>query len=177
MAGQDMGHDAAMTWTAPAVERPGGSLVAGERQMFTEYLAWQRSTLLVKCAGLTGEQLAERAVPPSSLSLLGLIRHLANVERTWFRQRFGGQDVPGPQGEADFADLDPARAEEEYARLVEEMRLADEVTARASLDDTFSHDGEVYSLRFVYFHLIHEYARHNGHADFLRERVDGVTGA
>ncbi|WP_327089173.1 DinB family protein [Nonomuraea sp. NBC_01738] len=166
-----------MTWRAPEVDRTGGSLVAGEREMLEGFLAWQRSTLLRKCAGLTGEQLAERSVPPSRLSLLGLITHLANVERVWFRLRFAGMDVPGPQGEADFADLRPELAEQEYARLLEEMRLADEIAGAASLDDVIDVNGETMSLRFLYFHVIHEYARHNGHADLIRERVDGVTGA
>ncbi|MFF7729952.1 DinB family protein [Streptomyces sp. NPDC008001] len=171
-----------MTWTAPEVTRPGGSPAAGERALLTGLLAWHRSTLLHKCAGLTGEQLAERSVPPSDLSLLGLIRHLAKVERIWFRERFAGQDVPRlhsteERGNADFEEADPARAAEDYALLLEEQRLADEVVAGASLDDTFTgDDGETYSLRFIHLHLIGEYARHNGHADLVRERVDGVTG-
>lgn len=149
--------------------------------MLTGYLGWFRATLLRKCAGLTGEQLAERTTPPSNLSLLGLLRHMAKVERTWFRQRFAGQDLkpmydPQKGKDADFEDLDPARAAEEYARLVEECRLADEIVAGASLDDTFVHNGEVFSLRLVHVHMIGEYARHIGHADLLRERLDGVTG-
>ncbi|GAA1077673.1 MULTISPECIES: DinB family protein [Kitasatospora] len=170
-----------MTWTAPDTKRTGGSLVAGEREMLTGYLAWQRDTFLFKCQGLTGEQLALRPLPESNLSLLGLIRHLAKVERTWFRERFAGLPVPrlyseSPNKDADFDELDPARAEEDYARLLEERRLADEVLAGASLDDTFVLDGEEYSLRLVLFHLVSEYARHNGHADLLREHTDGVTG-
>jgi uncharacterized damage-inducible protein DinB len=173
-----------MTWTAPEVTRTGGSLVAGERAMLEGYLSWFRSTLLHKCAGLTGEQLAERAVPPSSLSLLGLIRHMAKVEHTWFLRRFAGRAAAGDdpfQGaangtDADFEELDPARAAEEYALLVEQHRLADAAVSGASLDDTFTHEGEVYSLRLVYIHMIAEYARHSGHADLLRECVDGVTG-
>lgn len=150
--------------------------------MLTGFLNWFRSTLLQKCAGLTGEQLAERTVPPSNLALLGLVRHMAKVERTWFRQRFAGQELeslydPAKGKDADFEDLDPARAAEDYARLVEECRLADEIVAGASLDDTFTHDDEVYSLRFVHVHMISEYARHIGHADLVRERLDGVTGA
>ncbi|MEU1813943.1 DinB family protein [Streptomyces roseifaciens] len=170
-----------MTWTAPAITRPAGSLAAGERPLLTGLLAWHRSTLLLKCAGLTGEQLAERTVPPSDLSLLGLIRHMAKVERIWFRERFAGQDVPRlhsteENGNADFEEADPARAAAYYACLLEEQRLADEAVAGASLDDTFTVDGEPCSLRFVHLHLIGEYARHNGHADLLRERTDGVTG-
>ncbi|MEV6209950.1 DinB family protein [Kitasatospora sp. NPDC051914] len=170
-----------MTWTAPDVTRTGGSLVAGEREMLTGYLAWQRDTFLTKCQGLTGEQLALRPLPDSNLSLLGLIRHLAKVERTWFRQRFAAEPVPrlfseSPSKDADFEELDPSRAEEDYARLLEERRIADGILAAASLDDTFVLDGEEHSLRLVLFHLVSEYARHNGHADLLREHTDGVTG-
>jgi hypothetical protein len=107
---------------------------------------------------------------------------MAKVERIWFRQRFAGQPVEAPYDpaggkDADFDDLKPARAEEDYARLVEECRLADAAVAGASLDDTFTHHGSPHSLRLVYIHMIAEYARHIGHADLLRERVDGVTGA
>ncbi|MEU3223312.1 DinB family protein [Streptomyces sp. NPDC006976] len=171
-----------MTWTAPEATRTPGSLVAGERETLTGFLNWFRSTLLQKCAGLTGEQLAERTVPPSNLALLGLVRHMAKVERTWFRQRFAGQELeplydPAKGKDADFEDLDPARAAEDYAQLVEECRLADEIVAGASLDDSFTHNGEVYSLRLIHVHMIGEYARHIGHADLVRERLDGVTGA
>ncbi|MER5274865.1 DinB family protein [Streptomyces sp. NPDC002809] len=170
-----------MTWTAPEAIRTEGSLFAGEREMLTGYLAWFRGTLLQKCAGLTGEQLAERTTPPSNLSLLGLVRHMAEVERIWFRQRFAGQDLapmydPRKGKDADFEDLDPALAAEDYARLVEECRLADEIVAGASFDDTVVHNGEVFSLRLVHVHMIGEYARHIGHADLVRERLDGVTG-
>ncbi|MFB8085624.1 DinB family protein [Streptomyces sp. NPDC055992] len=171
-----------MTWTAPDATRTPGSLVADERETLTGYLNWFRSTLLQKCAGLTGEQLAERTVTPSNLTLLGLLRHMAKVERTWFRERFGGQELapmydPAKGKDADFEDLDPAAAAGDYARLVEECRLADEIIAGASLDDTFTHNGELFSLRLVHVHMIGEYARHIGHADLVRERLDGVTGA
>lgn len=159
-----------------------GSLTADEATLLRGLLDWHRTTLLRKCAGLNGEQLAERSTPPSNLSLLGLVRHMAKVERFWFRSRFAGLPLEKlysthEQKDADFEALDPARAEEDYARLLEECRLADAVAAEASLDETFTHDGEVCSLRFVYVHMIGEYARHNGHADLLRERVDGATGA
>lgn len=168
-----------MTWTAPAPVRTEGSMVAGERAMLEGFLAWERSTLLVKCTGLTGEQLARQALPPSTLSLLGIIRHMAKVERTWFRQRFDGQDVAPLHAErkdADFEDLDPSRAAGEYALFLDECRLADATTAGRSLDETFTHAGTEYSLRLLHHHMITEYARHNGHADLLREQVDGVTG-
>ena len=168
-----------MTWKAPDVERPDGPLTGPERPMLQAFLDWQRATLLYKCAGLTGEQLAERTVPPSGLSLLGLVRHMTKVERAWFRQRFAGEPVDNPFGadtSADFERTDPARAAADYARLTEEFKLADAAVANASLDDAFTHRGEVMSLRMIYLHMIEEYARHLGHADLLRERTDGATG-
>jgi uncharacterized damage-inducible protein DinB len=169
----------AVTWKAPDVERPEGPLTGPERPMLQAFLDWQRATLLYKCAGLTGEQLARRAVPPSSLSLLGLVRHMTRVERTWFRMRFAGEPVDYPFGgdrEAPFEQADASRAASDYARLTEEIKLADAAATNASLDDTFTHDGEVMSLRLIYLHMIEEYARHLGHADLLREQIDGATG-
>jgi SAM-dependent methyltransferase len=171
--------DGAVTWKAPEVERSEGPLTGAERPMLQAFLDWQRETLLHKCAGLTGEQLAERSVPPSGLSLLGLVRHMTKVERAWFRQRFAGESVGNPFGEdkdADFERLDPARAAADYARLTEEFKLADAAVAHASLEDTFVHNGETMSLRMIYLHMIEEYARHLGHADLLREQIDGATG-
>ncbi len=168
-----------MTWKAPEVERPEGPLTGPERPMLQAFLDWQRATLLYKCAGLTGEELAGRTVPPSGLSLLGLVRHMTEVERTWFRQRFAGEPADRPFGgdrTADFERVDPARAAADYARLTEEFRLADAAVANASLDDTFTHGDEIMSLRLIYLHMIEEYARHLGHADLLRERIDGATG-
>ncbi len=167
-----------MTWKAPDIDRPEGPLAGAERPMLQAVLDWHRATLLWKCAGLTGEQLAEQAVPPSGLSLLGLIRHLTKVERTWFRIRFAGEPVESPFDgtEAEFAGLDPARAAADYARLTEEFKLTDAAVANASLEDTFDLRGEQISLRLIYLHMIEEYARHIGHADLLRERIDGAIG-
>ena len=147
--------------------------------MLQATLDWHRATLLHKCGGLTGQQLAERAAPPSGLSLLGLLRHMTKVERVWFRARFSGEPVGNPFGDnwnADFESPDPARAAADYARLTEEFKLADAAVAHASLDDTVDHRGERMSLRHVYLHMVEEYARHLGHADLLRERIDGATG-
>ncbi|MER5634295.1 DinB family protein [Streptomyces nitrosporeus] len=171
-----------MTWTAPDVTRTTGPLAGGEREMLAGYLAFYRGSLLLKCAGLDGRQLAEATVPPSNLTLLGLVRHMAKVERFWFRQSFAGLEVPPVYDpargkDADYEDLDPGRAEEDYTRLVEEMRLADRAVAGAGMDDTFLWRGALCSLRMVHIHMIAEYARHVGHADLLRERLDGVTGA
>ncbi len=145
--------------------------------MLQAFLDWHRATLLHKCAGLTGERLAERAVPPSDLSLLGLIRHMTRVERVWFRQRFADEQIEDAYGRDEaFTETDPARAAADYARFTEEWRLADAAAANAPLDATFTHNGETMSLRLIYLHMIEEYARHIGHADLLRERVDGTTG-
>ena len=174
-----------MSWIAPnPPELADGPLVGDDRPILEAYLAWQRHTLLTLCAGLTGEQLAKRAIPPSNLSLLGLVRHLGKVERIWFRQRAAGQAVGPMYGspddvslkDADFNELDPARADVDFARYVDECRLADAAVANMGFDDTFTAKGETYSLRVAYVHLIAEYARHNGHADLLRELIDGTTG-
>ena len=166
-----------MTWTAPEVTRDAGPLTGGERVMLQAFLDWHRGTLLHKCAGLTGEQLADRAVPPSELSLLGLIRHMTRVERVWFRQRFADEPIEDAYGRDEaFKATDPARAAADYARYTEECRLADAAAAHAPLEATFTHDGQTMSLRLIYLHMIEEYARHLGHADLLRERIDGATG-
>ncbi|HEY0689890.1 MAG TPA: DinB family protein [Kribbella sp.] len=172
-----------MTWTAPEITRPEGSLVAPERDMLEGYLNFYRTTLLHKCAGLTAEQLAERAAPPSNLSLLGLIRHLTKVERVWFRIHFAGDDPAEPLfapelgKDADFELIDASRAQQEYEQLLEEWSQSDKAAAGRSLDDRFTFRGEDSSLRMIYIHLIGEYARHCGHADMIRERLDGVTGS
>jgi uncharacterized damage-inducible protein DinB len=158
-------------------------MAAGERAMLEAFLDRHRRTLLVKCAGLTGEQLATRATPPSTLSLLGLVRHLADVERNWFQRVLDGRAVPGifwtdaaPDG--DFDDVDPARAAEDLATFHAEIAAGREIAARHELDDVgrLRRTGGEVSLRWIYMHLIEEYARHNGHADLLREAIDGVTG-
>ena len=177
-----MSHSTTTQWTATEVERPGGSLVAPEAQMLPEMLAWHRATLLSKCSGLTATQLAERTAAPSSLSLLGLLRHLRKVERIWLRQRVAGEPVPSLHGfgsgvDRDFDDVDAATARHDYEALLAEWEAADVAVAGRALDDVFEAGGDPFSLRFVYLHLIGEYARHNGHADLVRERLDGVTGA
>jgi len=148
--------------------------------MLEAYLDWQRTNLVNICAGLSGEQLAARALPPSSLSLLGLVRHMAKVERIWFRQRAGREDVAALHGgagqPADFREVDGALAEAELASLLQEWHRSRLAVASLALTDSFDVDGEVWSLRMVYLHMIGEYGRHNGHADLLREQIDGVTG-
>ncbi|MEV4140761.1 DinB family protein [Dactylosporangium sp. NPDC049742] len=171
-----------MTWTAPEPPPFGGSLVADERTLLEGFLDWQRAVLVGKCTGLTGEELAQRSCPPSTLSLLGLLRHVTDVEREWFHTRFHGTPVPflyrrDDAKDAAFDEADGDSAEADYDRLVAEWRASRASVAAASLDDSFidSLRGPM-SLRAVYLHLIQEYARHNGHADLLRQRIDGETG-
>jgi uncharacterized damage-inducible protein DinB len=171
-----------MTWTAPTVNRRDEPGILGERAMLESWLDYHRETLLLKCAGLTAEQLRSRAVPPSTLSLLGLVRHVADCERAWFRRRTDQQDIghlwiSAANMDADFDDVDTADPAEAFAVLAAEIELCRAAAARHSLDDTLV-DGRGYphSLRWVYLHMIEEYARHNGHADLLRERLDGSVG-
>jgi uncharacterized damage-inducible protein DinB len=148
--------------------------------MLEAYLRWQRTRLLNVCAGLSAEQLASRPLPPSSLSLLGLVRHLAKVERVWFRQRVAGEDVPalhgGPGSPTDFEEGRIADAPREVDNLREEWQKADDAVSELPLHHIFSFRDETWSLRMVYLHMIGEYACHNGHADLIREQIDGVTG-
>jgi uncharacterized damage-inducible protein DinB len=171
-----------MTWTAPAPHPVDGPLSGPDRPMLEGYLAWERATLLNICAGLTADQLAGRPLASSNLSLQGLVRHLAKVERIWLRQRAAGEPV-APMYDAslgtdtDFNDGDPAAAETDFERLQDEWRHCDDAVADLDFDDIFdAGGGDVFSLRMAYVHLIGEYSRHNGHADLLREAIDGATG-
>ncbi|WP_030314801.1 DinB family protein [Streptomyces flavochromogenes] len=153
-----------------------------ERAVLTAMLDFQRDTLALKCEGLTPEQLRTRAVDPSGLSLLGLVRHAAEVERGWFRNTINGERSRSrwtPPGSTDWADFDVEEADVDEAFTVwrEECARARAIVAAAdSLDVTGTHEEETYSVRYVLAHMIEEYARHNGHADLLRERLDGTTG-
>ncbi|MGW6393842.1 DinB family protein [Streptomyces sp. NPDC055103] len=156
-----------------------------ERQMLVGFLADQRATLVLKCAGVT-DDLARRAAAPSTLSLLGLVRHLADVERHWFREILAGQtdaapifsSPADPDGDFDGATPDPAAVAAAWDAWHAAVAFAERFTAEAPDLDVSAHDpwrGTV-SLRWVLIHMIEEYARHNGHADLLRERIDGTTG-
>jgi uncharacterized damage-inducible protein DinB len=161
-----------MTWTAPQIPRQSTPTIAGERQMLEAWLDFHRQTLLSKCSGLTAEQLRQRPAPPSTMSLLGLVRHMADVERGWFRRRIAGEDI-------DFLYSSEADPDGEFDNVEgAEVELARQAAADRGLDGTFYHERleVVMSVRWVYLHMIEEYARHNGHADLLRERVDGTTG-
>jgi uncharacterized damage-inducible protein DinB len=166
------------------VERVSVPQDAGERQMLAAWLDRQRATLALKCDGLSEDQLREKGVPPSGLSLLGLIRHMAEVEHSWFRPLLADEQMSGIWAAGQALDPEPAfddvatadvaaafaawHAECAYARKL--------VDAAASLEVTGLRGGARFSLRWVMIHMIEEYARHNGHADLLRERIDGSTG-
>jgi len=155
-----------------------------ERVMLVEYLRDQRLTLELKCADLDAEALARRAVPPSTLSLLGLVRHLAEVERGCFRRTMAGLDAPklycseaDPDGDFDGAVGDPEVVAEAWQTWRAEVEFAERFVAEApDLGVRGRHHGEELSLRELIVHMIEEYARHNGHADLLRERIDGSAG-
>jgi uncharacterized damage-inducible protein DinB len=164
--------------------REGGPRLGGERATLTEFLRCQRLTLELKCADLDAEQLARRAVEPSTMSLLGLLRHMAEVERSWFRRRFAGHDVakryqvPGdPDGDFNGAVADPEVVREAWAAWREEIAFANDFVTTHDFDFVGADSqGEPVSLRELLVHMIEEYARHNGHADLLRERIDGRVG-
>ncbi|AXT85696.1 Mini-circle protein [Aeromicrobium sp. A1-2] len=170
-----------MTWISPTPTETDGPLTGPDRPMLEAELDYQRATLLNICAGLTAEQLAERPIPSTNLSLLGLVRHMAKVERIWFRKRTAEQDIEHlhnfeARDDTDFVVIDASDAERAMAQLVEEQGLAR--AAVSDLDFDLAVDdghGDRLSLRRVHVHMISEYARHNGHADLLRQAIDGAT--
>jgi uncharacterized damage-inducible protein DinB len=152
--------------------------------MLRSWLDWHRETLAVKCEGLTDEQLRLRSASPSTMSLLGLVRHMADVERAWFRRTLTAEDAEpiywsesDPDG--DFDNVDTASVEEAFATWrseIEHARAAEAAWPDLDRPTQGRRRGDHYSLRWILVHMIEEYARHNGHADLLRERIDGVTG-
>ncbi|MEU1846994.1 DinB family protein [Micromonospora sediminicola] len=155
----------------------------GERSLLVTHLEHQRLTLELACAGLPPEQLARRSVPPSTMSLLGLVRHLAELERHWFRRTLAGKDVARiwPTGDPDEpftgAVAESAVVEEAWAAWRAEVAFAQRYVAAAPNLEVRGHRGDrIVTLREVLVHAIGEYARHNGHADLLRERIDGRPG-
>jgi uncharacterized damage-inducible protein DinB len=165
----------------PVPDRPEPPFVGDERAMLEAWLDFHRATLLLKCAGLDDDQLRRRSVEPSSLSLLGLVRHMTDVERNWFRRVLGGEDAPpvhyaDDNEDGDFDDVDGADVAGDLRTYRDEVEVCRGRAAARDLDDTGRRRGEAVSLRWIYVHMIEEYARHNGHADLLRERIDGATG-
>jgi uncharacterized damage-inducible protein DinB len=175
--------DGAMTWTAPLIERTDAPYVGDERTILKGYLDWHRETLLYKCSGLTEAELKKASTEPSNLTLLGLVRHMTEVEHSWFTIRTLGRPESliycteeSPDG--DFDDIEDADVEANIAAYLAECQASRDAVAALPLEHTFIHPRRQreMSLRWVYVHMIEEYARHNGHADLIRERIDGATG-
>ncbi len=165
-----------------AGDRPEPPPTGGEREILTAVLDWQRRTFELKCSGVPPERLSQKGVPPSGLSLHGLIRHLAAVERWWFRIQLAGEDVPmlyysdnDPDQDFEALDGDPVEALAVWRAECDRSRA---IVAASALERTGirRRTGEPISLRRILVDMIAEYARHNGHADLLRERIDGATG-
>lgn len=165
--------------------RPRGTMLGGERETLEHWLDFYRETVLLKVAGLTGAQLAERAVPPSSLSLVGVVRHLTKVERYWLRTVLHGLDLHGHYSTRERPDADTEDASADTAATDIETFEQELVLTRAALADwagdlvspvTGRRHGRELNLRWILTHLIEEYARHLGHMDLLREAIDGRTG-
>jgi uncharacterized damage-inducible protein DinB len=158
------------------------SYLLDEREMLERWLEFHRMTLLLKCEGLDDEQRRRLPVASSRLSLHGLVRHMAEVERNWFRRTLLVEpDLPpiwyNPAKEdSELVPLDEADWESDLRAWQQECRFSREAAAPRGLDDCGERGGKAVSLRWIYVHMIEEYARHNGHADLIRELVDGQVG-
>jgi uncharacterized damage-inducible protein DinB len=164
-------------------DRPALPSTGSETEVLAAYLEWHRATVALKCSGLSAEQLSARSIPPSSMSLHGLIRHLTAAERWWLRIQFAAEDIPmlyysDDDPDQDFDDLsgDPFAALAAWRDECDRTRAI--VAANPDLDRTGirRRDGQPISLRVILVKMIAEYAQHNGHADLLRECIDGATG-
>ncbi len=159
--------------------------VAGEREMLEAWLEFHRTTLLLKCEGLGPADLARRPLASSTMSLHGLVRHMADVERNWFQRVLGSSRDPRPiywtrdDPEGDWEGVDDADWAADLATWQAECETSRRRAAERHLDDEgeWPRDPRArFSLRWIYVHMIEEYARHNGHADLLRELIDGAVG-
>lgn len=168
-------------WVDPADDprNTDGTSPDGELATYKDYLHSYRHTILMKCEGLAPEELAARSVPPSDLSLLGLLRHLAEVERDWRSWVLDGDPEPFLYGglDADFDDVvaDQSQVDEAFAQLSRQQQLTDELLDRY-LDLGVRLGPNSIAVRELHVHRIEEYARHAGHADLLRECIDGRIG-
>ncbi|MFD3639922.1 DinB family protein [Streptomyces griseus] len=166
-------------------ERIAPPLLGGERETLRAFLDYQRETLAMKCAGLDDDALRERSMPPSTLSLLALVRHLAEVERAWFRRVFedGAAPMVWSAEPFDFQaayDASASTGAEAFAAWKAEVEISRRIEREAGSLDLVGRQprwGKEVSLRMVMVHVLVEYGRHNGHADLLREGVDGTVGA
>ncbi len=169
-------------WTAPEAPRVPEPKTGDERAMLQGWLDFHRQTLLHKCAGLTADQLKLASAEPSNLTLLGLVRHMTGVERWWFRTNAAQETGLGflyctdDNEDGDFDDVATADAATDFAAFRAEIEVCDAAVAKLPLEHEFPGRNGPISLRWAYQHMIEEYARHNGHADLIRERIDGVTG-
>jgi hypothetical protein len=166
-----------------APDRPPIPNAGDERTQLDAWLDFYRATVLYKCGGLKAAQLKERPIEPSTLSLLGIVRHMTFVEQIWFESRFAGNDVvefykEADDRDADFNNLESASVEEVFDNYLHAIQTSRDVTAGHSLDELTKKErhGRHFDLRWLYLHMIEEYARHCGHADLVRELVDGTTG-
>jgi uncharacterized damage-inducible protein DinB len=164
--------------------RVGPPSLGSERDTLRGFLDYHRATLAMKCDGLTDAELRQQSMPPSTLSLLGLVRHMAEVERAWFRRVFEDNDAPMVWSEEiDFQaayDASASTRAEAFAAWEAEVENSRRIEREAESLDLAGHQprwGEDVSLRMVMMHVPLEYGRHNGHADFLREGIDGTVGA
>ncbi|MFF3286465.1 DinB family protein [Streptomyces sp. NPDC003023] len=165
-------------------DRIGPPGFGSERDMLRAFLDYHRATLAMKCAGLTDEELRQRSMPPSTLSLLGLVRHMAEVERAWFRRVFEDNDAPMVWSDKiDFQaayDASASTRQEAFAAWEAEVENSRRIEREAESLDQPGYQprwSQEVSLRMVMMHVLLEYGRHNGHADLLREGVDGTVGA
>ncbi len=171
-------------WVRPEDDPRTGEELTGERDTLVAYLRDRRLTLEMKCSGLDAAGMARRSVPPSDLSLLGLVRHLADTERYWFREVMAGQAGPWhyrteaePDAAFTRAAPDPEVVAQAWGCWRGEVEFAERLVAQTPDLGVRPPAGEGFiSMREVLVHMIEEYARHNGHADFLRERIDGRIG-
>jgi hypothetical protein len=166
------------------IERRMPPLNTDERTTLESWLDFHRSTLAMKCQGLDDEQAAAASAPPSAVTLTGIVQHMAEVERNWFRRVLAGEHAPpiyNPQADPDGPDggfelAVGATLGDALATWRAEIDSARKHCADRDLADTGRFMEQDVSLRWIYVHMIEEYARHNGHADLLRERIDGTTG-
>jgi hypothetical protein len=169
--------------TFEAPERPNPPTTGSARSQLDGWLDFERATLLHKCNGLKVAQLKVRPVATSSLSLLGIVRHMTFVEQLWFETVFAGRETVGyyktdADRDADFNDLDSVAAEEVFDLFVRTVELSRELASGHAESELAAapRRGREVDLHWIYVHMIEEYARHNGHADLIRELVDGATG-
>jgi hypothetical protein len=165
------------------IPRTEPAFVSDELTSLNAWLDFHRATLLQKCEGLTGEQLVQASVPTSALTLLGLLQHMAGVEWFWFDHVFAASDSPDPfnagdDGDYEFTHLDPTNAKAMHDLFRRNCDISRRIVRAAQSLDELSKgaDRTTRDLRWIMVHMVEEYARHNGHADLIREAIDGVVG-